>query len=73
MRKSQEDRKFQMQQTQAAANFKNQLDELKQQCQLNPDVQDTRDGLRNRFGRRSKTVCSAIRAIKSEGQKGFAK
>ena len=60
---------------QAAANFKNQLDEFEAAInEFNPDDADTRDGLEIALEDVQKQYASAIRAIKSpEGQKGFAK
>ncbi|MCY7133779.1 G5 domain-containing protein [Streptococcus gordonii] len=60
---------------QAAANFKNQMDEFEEAIkEFNPDDSDTREGLEIALGDLEASHTTAVNAIKSEeGKKGFAK
>jgi len=60
---------------QAAANFKNQMDEFEEAIkEFNPDDSDTREGLEIALGDLEESHTTAVNAIKSEeGKKGFAK
>ena len=60
---------------QAAANFKNQMDEFEEAIkEFNPDDSDTREGLEIALGDLEASHTTTVNAIKSEeGKKGFAK